>query len=165
MSKLITVTGALLLAGCASTGEWQALSIDSASEAAFANSVRLLDQELPNTRRSLFRLALVDIARTGVQSAGEADDGTPAYTDEDFRADLNGLTYQGVIDLADQVGPSVKDLYFAQLTRPSGDFRPSWPQNQGPSGDDHLWPVSNAGLVLSDAWKEPGFSPSNFRYP
>jgi hypothetical protein len=158
MSKLALAVAVIVLAGCASMGEWRTLSIDSTSESAFADSVSLLDQELPNTHRTMFRLALVDIARTGVQNAGEADDGGPAYTDEDFHAELNGLTYEGVIALADQSGTPIWKQYYSGLRPPTVSFSDPQPFY----GNDQFWPVSNPGLILSDAWKEPGFSPGNF---
>jgi hypothetical protein len=167
MSKLTLAIAVLLLSGCASMGEWRALSIDSTSESAFADSVTILDEGLSTTRKRMFRLALVDIARTGVQNGGLKDDGTPVYTDEDFRDDLDGLNYEGVIALADESGPSVSRQLYSMSWSPA--FAESnnglSPPARMPVGDDHLWPVSNAGLVLSDAWKEPGFSPSDFRYP
>lgn len=166
MSKLITAVSALLLAGCASTGQWQTLTIDGSTEAAFGQSLSQLNDELPNARRQIFALALVDIVRTAAQAAGQAEDGKPAYTDQDYRRDLNGLTYDGVIALADESGPPIRNVYYANTrVRSFANDAPSTPVGPTISGDDHLWPVSNAGLVLSDAWKEPGFSPSNFRYP
>lgn len=165
MSKLITAAGALLLAGCASMGQWQTLSIDGSTEAAFGQSLSQLNDELSYSRSQMFALALVDIARTAAQDAGQTKDGSPAYTDEDYRRDLDGLTYDGVIALADQTGPSIRNVYYAGSRVPSFANRSSSPVGPGPTGDNRLWPVNNAGLVLSDAWKEPGFSPSNFRYP
>ena len=164
MSKLITAAGALLLAGCASMGQWQTLSIDGSTEAAFGQSLTQLNDELSYSRSQMFAMALVDIARTSAQAAGQTEDGSPAYTDEDYRHGLDGLTYDGVIALADQSGPLIKNLYYAGRRAP-GFANASSPVDQGPTGDNRLWPVNNAGLVLSDAWKEPGFSPSNFRYP
>lgn len=170
MSKVMFPVIALLLAGCASMGQWRTLSIDSSSELAFSDSVRRLDQELPYSRRQMFRLALADIARTGVENADRTSEGSPkTYTDEDFRRDLEGLTYDGVIAVADRTGTPVSRLYFAgrrsrAVAAAGRDFNAAQAQ-QSFAGDDQFWPVSNAGAVLSDAWKEPGFSPGSYRYP
>ena len=118
MSKLTLIIGTLLLAGCASTGGWRSLSIDGTSESAFRESVTQLDDELSSVRREMFRIALIDIAQTGVLSAGETDDGGPAYDDADFRAELDGLTYEAVIALADQSGTPVNRLYYSSLRAP-----------------------------------------------
>jgi hypothetical protein len=108
MSKLTVSIAAIVLTGCASMSEWRTLTIDSSSESAFRDSVTLLNDELPTVHREMFALALVDIANTGIETAGPSDDGSPAYTDADFRGDLDGLTYDDVIALADQTGMSVR---------------------------------------------------------
>lgn len=140
MSKLALVVFAAFLAGCASMGEWRTLSIDGTNQAVFGESLTRLNDELSYSRKQMLGLALVDIANVGVQEGGVLDDGSPAYTDEDFRADLNGLTYEGVIALADQSGPSISRLYYSrnwiEATNESvrvleaGDhaFRPTPPQ-------------------------------------
>jgi len=60
-------------AGCASSGQWRALAIDGSSEAAFEQSLMLLDQEMPWTQRQILALALVDIASTEARSRGSSD--------------------------------------------------------------------------------------------
>lgn len=147
MSKLTILAAATILGGCASTGEWRALTIDGSSESAFGDSLAQLDQSLGRARSQLFALALYDIARTGVQGAEREEDGDLGYTDEDFRSELDGLTYEGVMALADQTGtPVAKQYYsgawvraarsgfdpfpdqhrpaFAADGRPVGDYRP-----------------------------------------
>lgn len=111
MYKICLTVAAVFLTGCASTGEWRALNIDGSSEAAFGDSLARLDGELSYSRSQMFALALVDIANTRVESAGVTEAGLPDYSDQDFRSDLNGLNYDGVIALADQSGPSIKTLY------------------------------------------------------
>jgi hypothetical protein len=113
MSKLAILVATFALAGCASTSEWRTLTIDGSSEAAFEESISLFDQELPKTRNRMFALALVDIVRTGAEESGQTKDGSPAYTDEQLRSDLHGLTYDGVIAFADETGPSVRQLYYS----------------------------------------------------
>lgn len=146
-------------------GDWRDLSIDGSSETRFGESLALINDELSHGRRQMFALALVDIAQTDYQQADQTADGR-AYTHEDYRERLDGLTYAEVIALADQTGIPTARLYSAYLRAQSifGISNTFSPDPPGPVGDDRLSGV-NPGLILSDAWKEPGFSPSNFRYP
>jgi hypothetical protein len=114
MSKLTLAIVAMFLAGCASMGEWRALNIDGSSDAAFRESLTRLHYELSYLRSQMFELALVDIANTRVQTAGAVDDDGTTYSEEDFRHDLDGLTYESVIALADQSGPPIKNLYYSR---------------------------------------------------
>jgi hypothetical protein len=155
------------LAGCASMAEWRDLTIDGSSEAAFGETLSQMNDELSYGRRQMFAFALVDIARTDAEVAGQAADGQ-AYSQEDYRRRLDGLTYDGVIALADQTGTPIARLFQARgqaLAINNNNTRNTFSQPRpAPVGDDRLSGV-NPGLILSDAWKEPGFSPSNFRYP
>lgn len=99
------------LAGCAGS-QWRTMSIDGSDEAAFGESLGLINQELSNARRNMLALALIDIAQTGVANAGQAEDGSPGYTEEEFRSQLNGLTYDEVIALADESGLPIYQLYY-----------------------------------------------------
>lgn len=152
MSKLAGPTAMLLLSGCAGIGEWRALSIDGSSESAFDGSVARLNDELPPGRDAMFTLALMDVARTGAEAAGQAGDGS-AYTDETFRSELDGLTYEGVIALADRSGTPIWKQYYSRAPVPTAPI----PLAQPPFyGDDRFFPVSNPGLILSDSWKDIG---------
>jgi hypothetical protein len=114
VSKLVMAALMTFLAGCASMGQWRTLRIDGSSEESFGQSISQLNDELSYSRGRMFALALVDIASTAAQAAGQADDGSPSYTDEDYRRDLDGLTYDGVIDLADQSGPPIYRIYYSR---------------------------------------------------
>jgi hypothetical protein len=103
MSKLTFFMALLVLAGCA---EWRGLHIDGSSTAAFEESISRLEQELPGTyHREMFALALRDVA---------ADESGIEDTDENYRAELDGLTYNGVIALADRAGTPVKRQYYSR---------------------------------------------------
>jgi hypothetical protein len=107
MSKLTLAVATICLTGCA---EWRGLQIDGSSVAAFEESISRLEQELPSTyRRQIFALALGDVA---------VDNKVAGYSDEDYRAQLDGLTYNGVIALADQTGASVETQYYSRRTYP-----------------------------------------------
>jgi hypothetical protein len=103
MSKLILAMATVCLVGCA---EWRGLHIDGSNEAAFEESISRLEQELPGAyHREMFALALGDVA---------ADKNVVGYTDQDYRAQLDGLTYNGVIALADRAGTPVKSQYYSR---------------------------------------------------
>ena len=107
MSKLTLAVATLCLTGCA---EWRGLQIDGSSVAAFEESISRLEQELPSAyRRQIFELALGDVA---------VDNKIVGNSDEDYRAQLDGLTYNGVIALADRTGASVKTQYYSGRTYP-----------------------------------------------
>jgi hypothetical protein len=109
MSKLTIVVSAVVVAGCASTQEWRALRIDGSSQAGFESSVSLIQREMPTTRRRFFDLALADIWVTGRMDANVAASGD--FTAEDYFRQLDGLDYEGVIELADSAGPSISRQY------------------------------------------------------
>jgi len=102
MLKLPLTMATICLTGCA---EWRGLQIDGSSVAAFEASISRLEQKLPSAyRRQIFALALGDVA---------VDNKAVGRSDEDYRTLLDGLTYNGVIALADQTGASVKTQYYA----------------------------------------------------
>lgn len=82
--------------------------------------------------------------------------------------DDNNATVKQVDELAatyeERIGPIRQVLPRARVaySGPRPGF--STPAQPAPGYDDRFSGV-NPGLILSDAWKEPGFSPSNFRYP
>ena len=115
LAALVTfLAGCAGCAGCASLGQWRTLRIDGSSDESFTETLSQLNSELSYSRRQMLGLALVDIASSGVDEAKVRDDGAPAYSHEDLREDLDGLTYDGVIDLADQSGPPIARIYYSQ---------------------------------------------------
>src|SRR5262245_24027213 len=102
MWKPISCIVAIVLTGCA---EWRGQRIDGSSVAAFDESMSRLEQELPSAyHRQTLVLALSDVA---VEHA-------IGYRDEAYRAQLDGLTYNEVIALADQTGTPVASRYYSQ---------------------------------------------------
>ncbi len=107
MSKFTLAVATICLTGCA---EWRGLQIDGSSVAAFEESISRLEQELPSAyRKQILALALGDVA---------VDNKVAGYSDKYYRAQLDGLTYNGVIALADQTGASVKTQYNSRHTYP-----------------------------------------------
>ena len=102
MSKLTLTMATICLTGCA---EWRGLQIDGTSVAAFEESISRLERQLPSAyRKQIFALALGDVA---------VENKVVGRSDEDYRALLDGLTYNGVIALADKNGASVKTQYYS----------------------------------------------------
>lgn len=97
----------MALAGCASTGIWRDLRIDGSSESSINKSVFLIQQELPAYRRERFDMVLADLWITGNLNAEIA--GTD-YSENDYYAQLDGLRYEDVLDLA---GPETTPRYWA----------------------------------------------------
>jgi hypothetical protein len=138
MTKFMLSTVVVALAGCASMGAWRELRIDGSSESAFDESLSLLNAELPYSHRQMFALALVDIVRTEGQISGQTSDGgEDGYTDEEYRRQLNGLTYAAVIALADQTGPSIWRQYYSGVGR-----RDPWEGRPLPQTDPNRFPAS-----------------------
>lgn len=107
VSKPALLLAAVVLAGCASTGTWRDLQIDGSSQSSINKSVFLIRQELPTYRRERFDMVLSDLWTTGtLKSEAEGND----YTTNDFFAQLDGLRYEDVLDLA---GPDTTPRYWA----------------------------------------------------
>ena len=145
MSKVIVSVAALMLTACAGTSEWRSLRIDGSSEAAMRDSLTRLEQQLPRDfHRRMFALALGDVA---ADNSGNAD-----YSSDDYRADLDGLTYQGVLRLADRAGTPLKQRYYAGRGAPS---LPGYDALPGPAPrfNDNGKPAFNAWTT---GWPDKG---------
>jgi hypothetical protein len=118
MSKLTIAMAAAVLAGCASTSGWRALSVDGTSESTVNESVALIQQELPAFRREHFYIALGDI---WIDGRAEARAAGTEYVASDYYAQLDGLRYHDVLALSPRAQQS---RYLA----------PGNPINQGPRG-------------------------------
>jgi hypothetical protein len=122
MIKLTIAVLAVVLAGTASAGGWRDLRIDASSEASFAQSVELLRDKLTKSRRHAFERALQDIwtQRTEDAIAEELE-----YTQEDYFAQLDGLSYEQVVRVLDPTGERAQryraEYYYSQAApRPGG---------------------------------------------
>ena len=82
--------------------------------------------------------------------------------------DANNTAVKQVDELAaiyeERIGPIKKVLPRARIANSRAQPGFSTPAQPAPGYTDRFSGV-NPGLILSDAWKEPGFSPSNFQYP
>jgi len=145
MSKLTLAIVAVLVAGCASTREWSTLTIDSSSEQTFGDSLSLLNDTLPHRHREMLALALVDIAQTETLSAADAsDEEAVTYTYDDFRRQLDGLTYGEIIALADRSGTPISRLYSAHVQARTGSEASGQLGTYGTPPDIYLPPGRHA---------------------
>jgi len=117
MAKVTYSIVVMALAGCASTRGWRTLYIDGSSQSSLERSVFLIQQELPASRRERFDMVLADLWITGTLNS-EAEGAE--YTEVEYFAQLDGLRYEDVLELA---GPETTPRYWAvvQAGRRRGD--------------------------------------------
>ena len=107
MLKLTIAVLAVALASRAAAG-WRGLRIDGSSEAAFAKSLEEFNDKLSPAHRYVLGEALKDIWVEGEKQAA-ADQ--REYTDSDYYAQLDGLSYKEIVTLTDPAGDAAKDRY------------------------------------------------------
>ena len=108
MLRLTVAVMAVGLAGTVHAAGWRSLRVDGSSQAAFAESVATFQDELPKARTYVFLRALQDIWFFGtLKAAAEERD----YTETDYLADLDGLTYEGVVTFTDETGDTAQARY------------------------------------------------------
>ena len=107
MLKLTVVVFAVAFASTASAG-WRYLKIDGSSEAALQQSLEAFNQELSLERHQVFTAALMDI---WLQGSADAKSAQREYTVSDYRAQLHGLSYDGVVTFIDPTGETAKQRY------------------------------------------------------
>jgi hypothetical protein len=146
MSKLTLVVVTVAIAGCASTGTWRDLRIDGSSQASIESSVFLIQQELPAYRRERFDMVLSDLWITATLDA--ETEGTE-YTEADYFAQLDGLRYEDVLDLA---GPDTTPRYWAVVQ--AGGRRGAQDVNKRP------WPGTDPDRFPPPIVVPPGMVPS-----
>jgi hypothetical protein len=125
MLKLTVVVLAFALAGSASAAGWRSLRLDATSEAAFEQSVEVFKDKLSPSRRHAFESALQDIWTQRVPSKRQ-------YTQEDYYAELDGLSYEQVVRILDPTGEKEKQYraeYYYARARPQ---RPTWYGSETP---------------------------------
>jgi hypothetical protein len=105
MLKLTTAVLTVALAGSASAAGWRDLRIDATSETSFDRSVELLRDKLTNARKHVLERALQDIWTQRTQDAAAEQ---REYTQEDYYAQLDGLSYEEVVRLLDPTGEQAK---------------------------------------------------------
>ncbi len=112
MLKLTVVVLAVALAGTASAAGWRSIRVDASDAAAFEQSLAELKDKLSAPRRHVFGEALKDIWVAGTLAA--ANEGRE-YTAEEYYRQLDGLTYEEVVDFTDPTGKTARDRHRAAL--------------------------------------------------
>ena len=107
MRKLTLIVLAVAFAGTASAG-WRDLRVDGTSEEAFAKSLEVFKDRLSPARRYVFGEALKDIWIQGEKAAAAEQ---REYTDEDYYAQVDGLSYEEIVTFTDPTGDTAKDRY------------------------------------------------------
>jgi hypothetical protein len=115
MMKIGVAVLALVLAGTASAG-WRDLRVDGSSEEAFAKSLEAFQNKLSPARQYVFGEALKDI---WIQGAKAAKAEQREYTDEDYYAQVDGLSYEEIVTFTDPTGDTAKDRYRTASLRPT----------------------------------------------
>ena len=101
MLKLTSAVLAVALAGTASAAGWRNLRIDASSEANFDQSVELLRDKLTKSRKHAFERAMQDL---WTQRTQEAIAEQREFTQEEYYAQLDGLSYEQVVRVLDPTG-------------------------------------------------------------
>ena len=116
MLRLTIAVLAVALAGTASAAGWRGLRIDASSEASFNQSVELFQDKLTKARKHAFERALQDI---WTQRTRDAIAEQREYTQADYYAQLDGLSYEQVVRVLDPSGEraqSYRAEYFRSLS-------------------------------------------------
>jgi hypothetical protein len=110
MLKLMVTVFAIALAGTAGAAGWRDLRVDATSEGAFEQSLAVFKDKLSAPRRHVFGEALKDIWVAGTQAAKAEQ---REYTAADYYRQLDGLTYEEVVNFIDPTGETAKVRYRA----------------------------------------------------
>jgi hypothetical protein len=113
MLKLTAIALAVAFAGTASAG-WRAMRVEAADTASFEESVAAFEVELSTARHYVLMLALQDIWAQGLQRARAEQ---REYTEAEYFRQLDGLTYEEIVTLADPSGKTTKERYRAGVAK------------------------------------------------
>ena len=143
MLKLkLTVTAlAIAFAGTASAG-WRSMRVEAADLASFDESVAAFEEELSTARTYVFMLALQDIWSQGLQSAGAEQ---REYTEAEYLRQLDGLTYDEIVTLADPTGKTTKERYRTGVAKMLANRGPAVAPGVSPSASNNITPVGGPG--------------------
>ena len=139
--KLTVIALAIGLAGTASAG-WRSMRVEAADLASFEETVARFEEELSTARHYVFMLALQDIWAQGLQSAGAQQ---RDYTEAEYLRQLDGLTYDEIVTLADPTGKTTKERYRAGVARILANRGPAVSPGVSPSASNNARPVGGPG--------------------
>jgi len=157
MLKLTVAVLAVALAGTASAAGWRSLRVDGSSETAFSESLAAFQQKLSPSRRYALTLALQEIWLQGTRKANTEQ---RQYTTSEYFRQLDGLSYDEVVRIADPTGKAEQQYraqYYAGYRLENGI--PQQPFNR-PLGFVQQNPPREAGQSrFRPMGGEPGINP------
>ena len=118
--KLMATALAVAFAGTASAG-WRTMRVEAANAASFEESVAAFEEELSTARHYVLMLALQDIWAQGLQSASDEQ---REYTEAEYFRQIDGLTYDEIVTLADPTGDVTKERYRTGVEKMLANRRP-----------------------------------------
>jgi hypothetical protein len=156
MLRLTITVLAVALAGAANAaGGWRDLRVDASNDANFATSVAEFEEKLSPARYQVFLMALKDVWDQGTESAAAQQS---AYTTTDYLAQIDGLTYEQVVTLADPTGDTTKMRLRNAVARTSGGPR------TGVGGSAHRGYPNNPSSQRSYPAQDPAGNPNGWAW-
>ena len=139
--KLAATVLAIAFASTASAG-WRTMRVEAANAANFDESVAAFEGELSTARHYVLILALQDIWAQGLQRAGAEQ---RAYTEAEYFQQLDGLTYDDIVTLADPSGEITRDRYRAGVAKTIANRGPGVAPGVSPQASNNVTPVGGPG--------------------
>jgi hypothetical protein len=139
--KLTAAALAIALAGTASAG-WRAMRVEAADVASFEESVAAFEEELSTPRHYVFMMALQDIWAQGLQRAGAEQ---REYTEAEYFRQLDGLTYDEIVTLADPTGKTTRERYRTGVSKMLANRGPLVATGVSASASNNATPVGAGG--------------------
>ena len=139
--KLTVAALAIALAGTASAG-WRSMRVEAADLATFEESVAAFEEELFTARHYVFMLALQDMWDRGLERASAEQ---REYTEAEYFRQLDGLTYDEVVTLADPTGEVTRERYRAGVAKTLANRRPGVAPGVTPQASNNATPVGGPG--------------------
>ena len=141
MLKLTLTMLAIALAGTASAG-WRSLRVEAADLATFEESVAGFEEELSSARHYVFMLALQDIWAQGLERARAEQ---REYTEAEYFRQVDGLTYDDIVTLADPTGEVTRDRYRTGVANTVANRGPGVAPGVTPQASNNATPVGGPG--------------------
>ncbi|HET8697991.1 MAG TPA: hypothetical protein VFO94_10920 [Gammaproteobacteria bacterium] len=118
------------------------MRVEAANAAGFEESVAAFEKELSTARHYVFMLALQDIWAQGLQRATAEQ---REYTEAEYFRQLDGLTYDEIVTLADPTGQITKERYRAGVAKTLANRGPLVATGVSPSASNNAAPVGGPG--------------------
>jgi len=139
--KLAATVLAIAFASIASAG-WRTMRVEAANAANFDESVAAFEEELSTARHYVLILALQDIWAQGLQRASAEQ---REYTEAEYFRQIDGLTYDEIVTLADPTGKVTKERYRTGVAKTVANRGPAGSIGVGPAASNSVTPVGGPG--------------------